>query len=190
MSKCLPNPCALFNSHCYCHHLVLTFEIPGFGWTNKGLTGIPSTMPLFPSAPSMLLLEAPFTSTKLSWCSSTKNNSYVLPFYKLKSTWFINAIRTLLNLAFGYLFKFIFNVVFYTPWVPCGKKMLPPPIKEDISMSLLHLCPFSQFLLRKLTHILQDLAEISSPINHITLLQIRRGLGTSRTFLNIPTSEL
>lgn len=34
-----------------------------------------------------ILHVVPFTSTKLSWCSSVENNSYDLPFYKLKSTW-------------------------------------------------------------------------------------------------------
>lgn len=170
-SKCLLNPWTLIDFQCHFHHLVLTFEIFYFGLTNETPNWHLSHLSF------ISLLEKPFTCTKLSQCSSAKNSCNALPASKLKSKSLINTTRALLNLALDYFFNFIFRAILYIPGV-AQKSLSPREITLSLHMFFFHLessyhssVLSSQFTLRKLTHILQVLAELSLSINNIALLQ-------------------
>lgn len=170
-SKCLLDPCTLIHFQCHFHHLVLTFKIFYFGLTNETPNCYLTHLSF------ILLLEKPFTCTKLSQCPSAKNSCNALPASKLKSKSLINTTRALLNLSLDYFFNFIFRAILYIPGVT--QKSLPPrQITLSLHMFFFHLessyhisVLSSQFPLRKLTHIFQVLAELSLSINNIALLQ-------------------
>lgn len=171
LSKCLLNPCALFHFKCHFHHLVPTFEIFYFGPTNEMPNQYLSHLSF------ILLLEKSFTCTELSQCSSAKNSCNALPASKLKFKSLINTTKALLNLALDYFLNFIFKAILYIPGAP-QKSLSPREITMSLHMFFFHLessyhisVLSSQFPLRKLTHVLQVLAELSLSINNITLLQ-------------------
>lgn len=171
LSKYLLNLCTLTLFQCHFQHLVLTFEIFYFGPTNEMPNWYLSHLSF------ILLLEKLFTCTELSQCSSAKNSWNALPASKLKFKSLINTTRALLNLVLDYFFNFIFRAILYIPGVP-QKSLSPREITMSLQMFFFHLessYPISVlsslFPLRKLTHILHVLAELSLSINNITLLQ-------------------